>query len=124
MDVGGVGAAALVVAQVMPPAEAHSAVLALEGLLALVDEDVGLELVRVAELGGAELAGVGTFAGVDAEVATEVRDLDELALAVAAVVGLFAGVEAHVRFQVVVARESGREDETLVWVSQLSCAKL
>lgn len=80
--------------------------MALERLLALVDEIVGLELVRVGEPGRAELAGVGPLARVHPQVAPQVGHLDKLAVAVRAVVRLLARVQAHVRLEVVVARES------------------
>lgn len=58
---------ALVVQQVVPPAELAVAALAGEGLLVRVDEEVGLQLVGVGEHGRAVVAGVGTFARVDLE---------------------------------------------------------
>ena len=78
--------------QVMPTAEAYLAVFASEGLLVLVDEQMGFELIAVAELGGAELADVRTLASVNAQMAAEVRYLDELAVAMGALVRLLARV--------------------------------
>ena len=97
---------ALVVHEVMPPAESSGAELALERLLALVDEHVGLELVRVGEPRRAQFAGVGPLARVDAQVAPQVGDLHELAVAVRTVVRLLARMQTHVRLEVVVAGES------------------
>lgn len=121
---------ALVVHEVVTPAEFAGAQLALERLLTFVDEHVGLELVRVGEAGRAQLAGVGPLPRVDAQVTAKVgnlnkatqfksnviRDLQkreicttnlyELSIAVGAVVGLLPSVEPHVRLEVVVAGEA------------------
>lgn len=86
--------------------EATEALVAFEGLLALVDEHVSLELVAVREARHAKLACVGPLSGVDAQVSPEVGHLDELAIAMVAVVRLFARMQAHVCFQVMVTREA------------------
>lgn len=98
--------AALVMKKMMPPTKAHLTVLALERLLAFVDQQVRLQLIRVAELRRAQLTGVRPLAGVDAQVTTEIRHLNELTVAVTAVVRLLAGVQPHVRLQMMVPSES------------------
>lgn len=82
--------------QVVPPSEPHLTVLAFERFLALVYQQMSLQLIRIAELRRAQLAGVRTFAGVHAQVTTKVRHLDELSVAVAAVVRFLARVQPHV----------------------------
>lgn len=103
---GRLGVGTHVVHEVMAPPELPTALLTREGLLPLVDEDVGLQLVRVRESRGTDVALVGLLARVNAEMPPEVRHLNELSVAVTAAVGLFPRVEAHVRLQVVVSRES------------------
>lgn len=98
--------AALVVHQVMPPSESHLAMLALERFLPLVDQEMSLQLVRVAEFRGAKLARVRPFAGMDAQMAAQVGNLDELPVAMAAVIRLLARVQPHVGLEVVVPCES------------------
>lgn len=61
---------ALVVHKMMTPPEFAGAELALEGLLALVDQHVRLELVGIGEARSAQLARVWPLAGVNAEVST------------------------------------------------------
>lgn len=97
--------AALVVQQVVTPAEARIAPVAVERLLPVVDQHVRLQLVRVAEPGVAEFTRVRSLAGVHAQVAPQVGDLHELSVAVAAVVRLLARVQSHVGLQVMVARK-------------------
>ena len=77
---------ALVMHEVVASAEASVAVLALEGFLALVDEHVSLQLVRVGEPRRAQVAGVGPLAGVYTQVAPQVGHLHKLTVAVRAVV--------------------------------------
>lgn len=110
-DLAGGRAAALVVHQVVPPTEPHLTVLALERLLALVDQQMSLQLIRVAELRRAQLARVRTLARVHAQVPTQVRYLHELSVAVAAVVRLLARVQPHVCLQMMIPRESGMNKE-------------
>lgn len=85
--------ATFVAAELALPEESRVAVPALVWLLVLVDELVGLELVRVAELGLTDLANVRPLARVHSQVPAQVRHLDELSMAVVTVVRLFSRVQ-------------------------------
>ena len=87
-----VAGAAFVVHQMMPSSESHLTLLAFERFLAFVDQQMSLQLVRVAELGRAQLARVRPLAGVHAQMAAQVGHLDELTVTVATVVGFLARV--------------------------------
>lgn len=80
--------------------------LALERFLALVDQKVSLQLIRVAEFRGAKLARVRPFTGMNAQMAAQIGNLDELPVAMAAVIRLLARVQPHVGLEVVVPCES------------------
>ena len=72
--------------EVVTASESALAVLALEGLLALVDEHVRLELVRVGEARRAQFTGIRTLARVHPQVTPQVGHLNELTVAVRTVV--------------------------------------
>lgn len=97
---------ALVVHQVVAAPISAAAPIAAERFLALVDEHVRLELIRVWELWRAQLAGVGSLAGVHPEVAPQIGHLHELPLAVRAMIRFFARVQSHVRLEVMVPGEA------------------
>ena len=60
------------------------------GLLVLVYQHVGLQLVRVGEVAGADLALVRPLPGVDPDVPPEVGHLDKLPVAVGTTVWLLS----------------------------------
>lgn len=100
------GQSALVVQQVVAPAETSTATVTAEGLLPIVDQHMRLQLVRVGEAGVAEFARVGSLTGVHSQMAPQVSDLHELPITVAAVVRFLACVQPHVCLEVVVAGET------------------
>jgi hypothetical protein len=99
--------------QMVTPPKLPFAFVASERLLALVDEHVSLELVRIGEGGVTEVALVRLFAGVNSQVSPQVCDLNKLSIAVGAVVRLLSSVQPHVRFEMVIPREPFVTDATL-----------
>lgn len=79
--------------------------LAGEWLLALVDQVVSLQLVRVGEAGVADVALVRPLTGVNPQMSTQIGHLDKLPLTMSARVRLFTRVQPHVRLEMVVAGE-------------------
>ena len=97
----------------MPSAEAHLAVFTLERLFTFVDQQVSLELVRIAKFRRTEFAGIRTFSGVDPQMASKIGYLYKLPVAVATMIWLLSCVQSHVSLQVVVPRKSAKRIETL-----------
>lgn len=98
--------ATFVIRQMMAPTELHVTALALERLLAIVHQHMGLQLIRIAELTLANLAGVGPLTGMDAQMTPQIGHLHKLAIAVGAVIGLLTRMQAHVRLQMMVTGEA------------------
>lgn len=90
----------------MPTPVAPAAFHALEWFDALMNEDVGLQLIAVRKSRAAQLTGIRTLARVHSQMPSKVGHLYELSLTVAAVVRFLSSVQAHVCLQVVISRES------------------
>lgn len=99
------GARAPVQRRRLSPPEARAAA-ARERRVALVDQRVGFQLIRVRKTRRAARAGVRPLAGVHAQVAPEVGDLHKVAWAVRAAVRLLPCVQAEMRLEVVVPGET------------------